>query len=571
MRTLLLIGFLCSCIRIEAAIINAVSVDRADVAVAVTASVDGDTIVLPTGTANWTTGLAITKAITLQGAGIGQTIIVDSMPANAPNPQSLIILGVKASPQTRLTGIEFQADPAGRTTNFGQGIVQVNGTTSLFRMDNVRFNDVRNRCVYFTQAVYGVVDHWIIDTSRGEGFYIDHSAILGPLGQPGSYGDGAWSTPTALGSANFLFFEDGVATSTGVGVPALTDGNGGDRIVVRNNVLNNMHVEGHGTGSTGQTRSLRAFEIYHNTWHLTGVGSAIFIRGGTGVCWGNTLLNGGAGSFTLRNYRSNQDLYFWAGSNGTNAWDLNDTTDYTASGGGPNGLVASGTAGTGSTAQSLVITGATFTPNQWVGYAVINLDESYVDGSYPHPTTFGTVQSNTATTLVCGLSPHTPTGNVVWNVGNRYEIRRCLQSMDSPGSGQGDYLGLVPNRAPTGSLSPAPVWMHQANEPIYFWCNKNDGILIGGTGQGEINTPWFTNYINNGTTPMPGYTPFVYPHPLTVTPSPSPTPTVSPSPTATATFTPSATATATFTPTPTSTPTVTPTATATSTPTPDGC
>jgi hypothetical protein len=34
-------------------------------------AVDGDTIAIPAGTFSWTTTLTITKAITLQGAGVG--------------------------------------------------------------------------------------------------------------------------------------------------------------------------------------------------------------------------------------------------------------------------------------------------------------------------------------------------------------------------------------------------------------------------------------------------------------------------------------------------------------------
>lgn len=37
------------------------------------AVLNGDTITLPAGTFTWTTGVTISKAITLQGAGVGQT------------------------------------------------------------------------------------------------------------------------------------------------------------------------------------------------------------------------------------------------------------------------------------------------------------------------------------------------------------------------------------------------------------------------------------------------------------------------------------------------------------------
>src|SRR6202035_2434456 len=44
---------------------------------AVNSALDGDTVVIPAGTATWSSTLTISKAITLQGAGVGQTIIKD--------------------------------------------------------------------------------------------------------------------------------------------------------------------------------------------------------------------------------------------------------------------------------------------------------------------------------------------------------------------------------------------------------------------------------------------------------------------------------------------------------------
>ena len=42
-------------------------------------AVDGDTIVLPAGTFTWISGITITKAITLQGQGVGSTIVKDNI------------------------------------------------------------------------------------------------------------------------------------------------------------------------------------------------------------------------------------------------------------------------------------------------------------------------------------------------------------------------------------------------------------------------------------------------------------------------------------------------------------
>src|SRR5207249_4345235 len=56
--------------RAEAASIKAASASRADVGTAVAAAVDGDTVVVPAGTASWTSTLEITKGIRIQGATI---------------------------------------------------------------------------------------------------------------------------------------------------------------------------------------------------------------------------------------------------------------------------------------------------------------------------------------------------------------------------------------------------------------------------------------------------------------------------------------------------------------------
>ena len=58
--------------------VNANSVSQSDVAAAIGSAVDGDTVTIPAGTATWTRTLPVTKAITLQGAGIGATIIRDN-------------------------------------------------------------------------------------------------------------------------------------------------------------------------------------------------------------------------------------------------------------------------------------------------------------------------------------------------------------------------------------------------------------------------------------------------------------------------------------------------------------
>src|SRR6266403_1351347 len=66
--------------RLEAATINAKSVSFTDVASAITLAKEGDLVVVPAGTASWTSTLTITKGITLQGAGNNTTVILDNIP-----------------------------------------------------------------------------------------------------------------------------------------------------------------------------------------------------------------------------------------------------------------------------------------------------------------------------------------------------------------------------------------------------------------------------------------------------------------------------------------------------------
>src|SRR5262249_5209632 len=148
-------------------------------------------------------------------------------------------------------------------------------------------------------------------------------------------------------------------------------------------------------------------------------------------------------------------------------WDLNDTT------GGPNkdGVYLRGIAGAGSANQTLVITGASFTTNQWRGYGIINLDQPYSSGRTSYPNTFASIYSNTPDRVMVGKAPH-PSATQVWTPGNRFEIRRVIMAMDNIGNGPGDYLG--------GGFNPSPRWLNQTREPYYLWGNTLDGVLIEG-------------------------------------------------------------------------------------------
>ena len=110
---------------------------QSDVAAAIGSAVDGDTVTIPAGTATWTRTLPVKKAITLQGAGVGGTIIKDAVQSG-----QLLRWSLPAGHPSRLTGIEFQ--DGGRTKEAAApgGILRVDGSNtngSTFRMDHCKW------------------------------------------------------------------------------------------------------------------------------------------------------------------------------------------------------------------------------------------------------------------------------------------------------------------------------------------------------------------------------------------------------------------------------------------------
>src|SRR6266487_3935536 len=83
-------------------------------------AMDGDTITIPAGTFIWMTGVALTKDITLQGVGVGQTIIKDDV-------QTSQLINWQLSPN----GFFFQAEDGirdGRVTGVQTCALPISGS-----------------------------------------------------------------------------------------------------------------------------------------------------------------------------------------------------------------------------------------------------------------------------------------------------------------------------------------------------------------------------------------------------------------------------------------------------------
>jgi hypothetical protein len=301
----------------EAATVQAATCSRAHVADAVAAASAGDMVQIPAGTCSWTSMLTITKGITLSGAGIDQTVLVDNVPRSVPEFARLLAFAVTGA-NWRLTGLTITA--GANTTRAYNGAVEGSGDSKAFRIDNVKFNLLYNTGIRLVGDLWGVVDHCQFTTfSDNQAIKLSHSR-WGGIGQ---YGDNSWATPTNLGTQAAIFIEDNTFTSTTI-LNALVDGYTGARVVARYNVFNDAAFGNHGTESTGRDRSARSYEVYNNTFRYAKGGgfTAIYLRGGTGVVFNNTII-GFVNAVLGMNYRSIRSFAPWGQCDGGNAYDGN--------------------------------------------------------------------------------------------------------------------------------------------------------------------------------------------------------------------------------------------------------
>lgn len=344
----------------EAGIINVASLDRAAILNAVATARDGDIVRLPAGTAEWTTTVRIDKAIILQGAGIGSTIITDGVFSG-----HLLEWLLVANKTSRMTGIEFRPganiSTAGNRNTYNRILVSgTNIDSRSMRIDNCRIASLAGPAFLFSTA-NGVVDNCtIIGAAEGVPAFVGHvkGSSWGGQQSVNTFGDGAYVDSDKFGTDQFTVFEDNTISNLFSSLTAL-DCQAGGRYVFRRNTMTKGSLETHGAEASRE-RSGRAFEIYDNTFIGDGVRSSpIYMRGGVGLVYNNTFTNWTASaSISLLDNRSSDHLFSpISGADGRNPWDKNTPAKAT-------GTVTS--AGTLSVSDS----SKTWTANQWAGHTI---------------------------------------------------------------------------------------------------------------------------------------------------------------------------------------------------------
>ena len=147
----------------QAAAVHAASCSAADTEMAMGATRDGDIVVIPSCPAgvSWPSTMTVTKGITIQGAGIGRTVLLDGVfkgnalcAGGGPMLRFLV-----ASPKTwRLSGLTVRGS-APNTAVCQSGHVHVSHTTKAWRIDHVRIENQQTVGIRVTGDTWGLIDH----------------------------------------------------------------------------------------------------------------------------------------------------------------------------------------------------------------------------------------------------------------------------------------------------------------------------------------------------------------------------------------------------------------------------
>jgi hypothetical protein len=267
-----------------AATITAASCSYSDVNSSVGAASAGDTVLVPAGNCTWTSGLAISKAITLRGAGIGQTFITDNYTGG-----SLILVTESTAGSVRIQGFDFLAGTGPLNANpdfFIKVTATANGRAVLVTANAFTVGGSANALGFGTNR--GVIWNNAFVGTVGSNLCLNNAAALRhkPSGLSSS-----WTSPAAYGAADTdgeqnLYFETNTLTNVFEGIDI--DDNG--RTVIRYNTITNSGVVSHGVDTSAVGG--RYAEVYNNTFVFdttvvcapdlpANVNSFIFVRGGT--------------------------------------------------------------------------------------------------------------------------------------------------------------------------------------------------------------------------------------------------------------------------------------------------
>jgi len=257
-----------------AATYKAASCSQSAVQTAIDSATNGDTVTVPAGSCTWTSIVNIgSKAITLQGAGIGQTNITHNV---SGSQVQLIQFSQHSTSSTRITGFSFL------NGSYDHRFIGCSGDqrylSAPMRIDNNTFTASASPAILLDLfSCRGLIDHNALTASN-------NSEMIHNWGA----GTAGWSADVTPGSTNALYVESNTfnnGTSGDWGAQSAIQSYDAARIVVRYNTFNDSQVDTHGGSNIGT----RWFEFYENTFNtkFTSWEQSFDIRAGSGVIYNN--------------------------------------------------------------------------------------------------------------------------------------------------------------------------------------------------------------------------------------------------------------------------------------------
>lgn len=476
-----------------------------------TAAIDGDTILIPSGSVTWSaTSTIANKSVIIRGQ-FDCTLNSDGRPTSCPTTitwnttASLILWEQKPSGFPRLAHLAFQLPNTNCDAASDRAAIGMRGDTQNLRVDHLLFTAGTGSCanLHFTGNVRGVVDHNAFRSYNAQATVVWHGEWQNVNDAPafGAFvggGGQSWASAATFATADRMIFENNEYNTPST-YPYMVDDSNGARVTYRYNVFaGGTLMANHGTETNGRGRSVKEWEVYRNTFTYGGPASGnspfTHLRGGSGYFFDNVATGTYSDHFAewnafrctgcddgLRRYT------YWGGC----AITTLSAGALTRSGARATVTIAGGPAA-----------GQTFGFRSYV--VVSGSDQAEYNGTFPLD-----VNDDTDTTFtfpVTGTPASPATGTITIRTafdGNTDTSGyRCL---DQSGAGHGDHLisGGGAGGGVGGDLTPLSN-ANQIVQPIYAVNNLVNGTLFHGESTASVvveNRDFFNQNVSyNGTT-----------------------------------------------------------------------
>lgn len=271
----------------RAATYTAASCSSSDFSTAIASATDGDTVQGPAdgGNASWTSNVTVTKGITLNFNGCsispnGYHLYIAADTVASTTVTGLTCTGCAYSGGTDAP-IQFQTSHSPYSMPFRFYNNTLSGSGTFIFIDGSQNWDAGAN-----NLGPGLIDHNSFTASAGADEIIH---ILGC----GS-GTACWTPDVTPGSENMIVVENNVFTETSTTYPAAAEEAYYGAVFAWR--YNQMHYAGNDIhGYNGTDYAGRWAEIYNNTYYgSSGTDCCIYMRGGSGVYFNNTLIGNAA-------------------------------------------------------------------------------------------------------------------------------------------------------------------------------------------------------------------------------------------------------------------------------------